>query len=363
MGRAGLKSLSRLPVIGAIAEIATPHTLGSGELSAEENARISALAPAAPPTDVVAAPDQALALDAEGAKTPLPQVQNQAAQEVPQEEGFDWSGVEAMPDEMPSMSVRDWVEYRSRAIGEMMRGGVSEKDAHDQITQMQHSGFMSLGQEALALLQAGDMQNAAKALKAAYQYFPNGSDVSFGIQGNNLIGMGKNEVDGKPNGKPMILNEERLAMMLQNFARPETFAAWTKDARDETFRQRMYSEITKPTAEANARANQTNAQANLLDAQSNAAYRAGGAGGTDPGPDDRRAMEAVYREELAAMAMTDEALAADPSGVPHLASVASQIRAQYPDTQQLPDNELLTLVMNAHKSGALDGIVQQFGLK
>lgn len=305
----------------------------------------------------VAAPDQALALQAEEASDPAPQAAQRGAQEQMSEPPEE---IDFMPDEMPNMSVRDWAEYRSRAVGEMMRGGMGEAEANDQITKLQHSGFMSLGQQALAMLQAGDTQNAARALKAAYQYFPNGADVSFGVQGGHLIGMGRNEETGEPIGKPMILNEERLAMMMQNFAKPETFTAWTKDWRDEAFRERQYNEVTRPSAQAAARAGQTNAQANLLDAQSNAAYRAsGGARGPDPGPDDRARSEAVFREQLELMSVQPETA----GKARQLASIMAQVRARYPDTRQLPDNEIVQLILQADEAGQLDGIVQQFGLK
>jgi hypothetical protein len=114
---------------------------------------------------------------------------------------------------------------------------------------MQMQGAQSNLMQSAFLLRSGNAKGAALAARAAFQYFPNGSDVRFGIhQGPNgpvLIGMGVDEETGEPikDGKPMILNTELMAAMASNFSDPKAFTTWTKDWRDEEFKHRQYEEV------------------------------------------------------------------------------------------------------------------------
>jgi hypothetical protein len=113
----------------------------------------------------------------------------------------------------------------------------------------QMRGFQSYGVQAFNLLQNGDATGAAKAMYAAYQYFPNGSDVKFGVQkGANgqpvLIGMGTDEKTGEPlkEGKPMVITPESLSVQMENMQNPDAFRTWTKDWRDTEQEVREYME-------------------------------------------------------------------------------------------------------------------------
>lgn len=242
-------------------------------------------------SDVAAPPEQpptaAQAVTPRAAAAP-PQAPQQQA--IPETNGPFQIGPDApiaMPDEMPTMNTEDWVAYRAASVENMVMRGATIPEAHEAVTMMQQKGFLNYGQQALQLLAAGDPLRAGMALKAAYQYFPNGADVKFGVTKDKagqpaLIAMGKDEKTGEPmpNGT-MIINGERLAVMMEQMTDPSAFRTWTKDWREFEQDLRKYNEIEKPAAEATAinqdrtgRAALNNSEANLL-----AAERTGAGGG------------------------------------------------------------------------------------
>ena len=81
---------------------------------------------------------------------------------------IDFSKVNVPPSEIPSMPVRDWVEYRARAVRNAMLQGANPTEAHQQVTQLQMNGFRDYAQQALMHLEGGNPLAAASALRAAY---------------------------------------------------------------------------------------------------------------------------------------------------------------------------------------------------
>jgi hypothetical protein len=133
-------------------------------------------------------------------------------------------------DDMPQMGAEEWLQYRISMTQAAQKAGRPElvQQVNDQITKMQHDGFLSYGQQAAQLLAAGDEEGAKRALIAAYSHFPNGANVKFAVQGDRLIGYGVNEKTGKPTGA-MEVTPQQLDMQLRQFADPAKFAAYTVD--------------------------------------------------------------------------------------------------------------------------------------
>lgn len=269
-----------------------------------------------------------------------------APEEGPDErQVVDLSNAKFDPNEMPNMNVGDWEKYRQQMTLAAVQQGKSPDDADKEITAMQQRGFLRYGQQALAHMQAGNLQGAARALKAAYQYFPNGYDVKFGVQNGHIIGMGFNEQTGEPEGNPMILTPERLSVMMENFTNPQAFRMWTQDWRKQAMENRKYNEIEKPQAQSQIDYQQTMGRAALMNAQASqdradaamvAAERSGAAGGKT-----MTAAEKVYRERVQLLGITDEATADE------LASVMSQMKQKYPNT---PDNVIVERVMERYRA-------------
>jgi hypothetical protein len=259
---------------------------------------------------------------------------------------IDLSKVQFDPNEMPDMKVRDWEEYRRKKIAYGVGQGKSADEVDKEVTAMQQRGFLRYGQQAFTLMQAGNLQGAARALKAAYQYFPNGYDVKFGVQNGNIVGMGFNEETGKPEGNPMILTPERLSVMMENFTNPQAFRMWTQDWRKQAMENRKYNEIEKPSAQADidykyaaGRAALQNADA--AQSRADAAMVAAERGGSGAGGKAMTQAERVYRERVQMLGITDEATADE------LASVMSQLKQKYPNT---PDNVIVQKVMERYRA-------------
>ena len=265
--------------------------------------------------------------------------------------------IEAMPDDMPSMGTRDWIAYREEMVPALMMQGMSASEAHQEVSAMQHQGFVRYGQQAAMMLQAGNQQGAARALKAAYQYFPNGADVRFGFQGDNLVAYATDEETGETTGTPQVITPEYLGSMMTNFQSPEKFIAWTKDWRDDAFTRQQYEEVTKPGAEnlmnyrnRSLAISEQNAATNWLEAMTDAS---GEGGMTDS---SLRAGDEAFRERVEMLGLEDEAAADD------LARTMSAIRRQIP-VQRRTDNEIITDVMNAYANGQLDEVKARLGIR
>lgn len=165
------------------------------------------------------------------------------------EQEFNWAEIRASgvrPDDIPNMLVDDWVQYRKDYVLSQIRKGKSPAEADAEVTKMQMGGMLRNMQQAQYLLMGGDAQSAALAMRAAYQYMPNGSDVRFGItkdaNGRDvLIGMGRDEKTGEEVGAPMLLSPETVGVMVEQFSNPAAFRSWTKDWRDEDFQREVFN--------------------------------------------------------------------------------------------------------------------------
>lgn len=259
--------------------------------------------------------------------------------------------------DVPNMQMDDWKKYRAQMIAAAQKSGSPQAVAqvNDMVTDMQQKGFLSYGQQGLALQQAGNIRAAMAAYRAAFQYFPNGNDVEFGIHKDRktgrsqIVGFGKDEKTGKVvKGSEMIMDPERTAALLENFKNPQAFRMWTKDWRDFQQEQRKYEEVTKPLAQAQADYMANNSEANMLRAE-NAGLRAGGAGGAGV----MRNAERVFRERLTMMGLQDETQA------DYLASVMSQVKAANP---QVPDNTIVQVIMQSASDGSLPQRLQRMGI-
>lgn len=309
---------------------------GERALPADEPApQAPAQAPAQGPSRVAAQPAPRQAPAAAPAPTPPPEQQQ-----------FDWSSVQVSPDEIPSVPTKDWVEYRKQMIDALTMQGMSVREAHDEVTAIQQGGFMRESQAALTFLQMGDSQSASRAMKAAYQYFPNGADVKFGMTKDEagqpaLIAMGTDEKTGENKGQPMLLNSERLATMMQNFSDPKAFTAWTKDWRDEAFKDKKYEEIDKPTAQS---------QADLRAEQGEYMRNRGAAALIDAGRPEGGLKESDYRGSEA-MFLDEIMMAPDvePEDRHVLASLMAQIKTRYPN---LRNTTILETVLRGYEEGA-----------
>lgn len=270
--------------VGALTDVGEAASFGmvGGENFADQRAAIRASDVAAQPTDKEAPaerPNQA------GPAAPSAPAAPRAAVSQPAQDGpVNFAEAPIVPvDDMPSMSTQDWIAYRSASVADMIAQGASPNEAHEAVTQMQMRGFTNYAQQAMQFLGMGDPGRAAMSLKAAYQYFPNGVDVRFGMtqdaQGQPaLVAMGRDEETGESTGQPMLITQERLAVMTENMSNPAAFRTWTKDWRDEEFKRRKYEEIDKQEAQSMAdyRAAQGQAALNRSEADRIAAMAPGG---------------------------------------------------------------------------------------
>jgi len=307
------------------------------------------------PTGIPKTPDEAIAQQAISEGKDMAQ---QAAAQAAPPGHIDFSKVDFEAGDIPNMPVTEWVDYRARMVRGLMAQGMKPTEAHAQVTQLQQQGFVDYAQQALMHLQGGNANAAATALRAAYQYFPNGTDVQLGVQAGKdgqpvIVGVGRDEVTGEPKGNPMVLNSERLAMMIENFSNPDAFRTWTKDWRDEQFNRQKYEEVEKPEAESNAqyrdragRAALINAGANVIDAQRQAAA-SGGRRQVDLDRANSAFQDAVELLGYESEEEADQLMAL-------MAQIYARAEWQYP--------EVIDFVRKAKRQGRLPELMQRFGL-
>lgn len=282
----------------------------------------------------------------------------------------DFSQLDIDAKEVPNMTTDDWKRYRVQLLEAARLSGRPEDVAqvNEQVTRMQQQGFLSYGQQGLALQQAGNIKGATAAYRAAFQYFPNGNDVEFGtVRGKDgrqvIVGFGKDEKTGKRvEGTELVMDPQRVSQLIENFTNPQAFRAWTKDWRDfeentrqfnarqtgdnadRALRQRQFTEVQKPLAQAQADSLATRGEAALVGAQNKAQLN----------PRDLNNSERAFRERVGVLGVTDEATA------DFLASVMSQIKSANPQT---PDNAIVDGVMKAQRDGTLQERLNRLGIK
>lgn len=250
--------------VGALGDLGDAITFGGatklGEYLAgdDDPAKTQAIAAAVegeqntPPPPTPAQPNPAPAAAAPQAIAPQAVVPEAPTEENP------WASITAMPEDMPTQSAKDWEKERAYAARQAVLRGQNPREAMEGIDQEQMEGFNRIGQQALQLLIQGNTPAAGRALKAAYQYFPNGVDVKFGIQTGKdgqkvLVGMGVDEETGEAikGGKPQVITPESLSVQLENMSNPAAFRVWTKDRQKMEQEIREYEEVIKPTSDSN----------------------------------------------------------------------------------------------------------------
>jgi hypothetical protein len=366
LGTARVLGAGAREVLGPLAP-AAKGVLGFLGFRGEQKSRRTQQAGPPPTADT----PEAAALADKGGETPAEQVAanatEQAGKTVPghpdnDDQKFDWEEVAAQgvrPEEIPHVGTGDWKRYRQQYVAASVMGGKSPAEAHAEVDQIQNNGMLSNMRQASYLLQASNPKAAALALRAAYQYFPNGADVTFGVmqgpQGPVLVGMGKDERTGEPlkGGKPMVITAERLNMMAENFSNPAAMRLWAKDMDEQMFKERQYQEVDKPTAQADLGVKA--AQADYYRASA-ADKRAGAAGGGQPALKqadyDRAYKEFIGRQELTSIK--------DPKEADYLADVMSRLYQRNPST---PYPSIVNLVMQAYEDGTLEEGLAEIGLR
>ncbi len=301
----------------------------------------------AQPTTATAAPQRQAALQdfqPSPAAAPAPQ-----APQGPQPgDAIDLSNLDIDSSELPNLNVNDWKRVRAQALRTARLKGLPQGEAlqaaDQMVTQMQIRGFTNYAAQAQALMQAQNLKGAARALRAAYQYFPDGNDVKIGIQNGHLIAVGVDDETGQPFEKGThVITPEFLSGAIQNFANPTAFQSWTKDWRTEQFAHQKYNEVEKPLAQAQASALTTTADANMQRAQ-NAAM----GGGLKP--QDMRGAQQFFVQRLQLMGVTD------PQQADQLAATMAQIKAANP---QVPEMMIIDFVMKASQRPDAQQFIQQ----
>lgn len=145
--------------------------------------------------------------------------------------GFDITKVKAA--DIPNFSNKDWEQFRDEQIKSLVMGGMSYAEAWDKVDQQvvatQQRGFLRFGNQARELLAVGDLNGAASAVRAAFQYFPSTTDLQVGQYNGHLVAFSVDEDTGKQVGTPMVLTPETLDSVLSNFSDRN---AWVEHAQD-----------------------------------------------------------------------------------------------------------------------------------
>lgn len=294
---------------------------------------------------------------ADAPNTQTPQAKNAAQPAGPDDEIVDMSQVRSIdPEDMPNQSVKDWEDERRFWAAQAIALGNDPHEAMKAVDARQMRGFNQYGQQAFQLLQNGDATGAARALYAAYQYFPNGADVRFGIQkGVNgqpvLVGMGKTEDGDEPIGDPMVITPESLSAQLENMSNPSAFRNWTKDWRTMEQELREYNEVTKKTAEANAQYRDRMGRAGLNNSEAAYLRAATGGGALDQGDLDRA--NAAFQKAVELEGFENQAQA------DAMMDMMSQIYSQHAGNIQYPT--VIRDVRDAIRSRDFSELDQKYG--
>lgn len=275
---------------------------------------------------------------------------------------FDFSTMAAegfSPEEIPHVSVPDWNEYRKGHVLAGLKQGRSVTESNAEVDALQHAGFLRNFEQAAYLNMAGDTKGAALAARAAYQYFPNGSDIRFtsmvGKDGKEyLVGMGYDEKTGEMVGQPQVMNEGYVNAMLANFSNPQAFNTWKAD-QDEAFRlEKEYEEVSKPAAQADLNLKTAQTDYYHSGAQKNRAGAVGQVGPERPSEANIIAAGKTFEERVQFLRLKDDRLA------DRLAALMSRLYANGEGT----NSEIIDYVMALHEQGgedALNQFVQSFG--
>lgn len=185
------------------------------------------------------------------------------------------TGTNIQPLDIPRHTTTEWEMDRKRARQNAVLMGKDPNAVDDAITATQMKNFGAYATQAHAHLVRGDYMGAARAMTAGFQYFPNGSDVNFGlVEGKDgkqyLVGMGKDEHTGETVGTPQVITPERLSVMAEMASNPNAWRLYTKDMYDrelgekEFLLDRDYKEGMLGVHQENAISNRMRAEASQL---------------------------------------------------------------------------------------------------
>ena len=264
---------------------------------------------------------------------------------------------EIRPEDMPNKGQKEWDDERKFYAYRAHINGQDPLEAMKAVDAKQLRGFTMYGQQAFQLLRAGNAPAAVNALYAAYQYFPNGTDVRFGVMKGKdgepvIIGMGTDEATGKPNGKPTVITAESLSVQIENMSDPAAFKTWTKDWREIEQDIRKYYEVDKPEAQSESiyrdrlgRAALDRSAADWLTAQ-NASRPGGNLKQTDL---DRAFAEFSKDRELQALLG-----GVDATEARHLVDLMSRLYVVRPGNY----NSVKTIIMDSYEAGGIQQVEQ-----
>jgi hypothetical protein len=137
---------------------------------------------------------------------------------------------------------------------------------------------------------------------------------------------------------------------------PAAFTNWTKDWRDEQFKERKYHEVDKPGAEATAQAITTNAQANLNRSEASM-YTAQHGGGQKPMTNS----EFISIQKMMIEKATESGLWEDTT--PAQQELLGAVMANYSAiTGSANAAAIIQKVMEAHRSGRLPVLMDELGM-
>lgn len=343
-------------VLGDIGNRITGGLAGEyGESLAEPPAADST---AAPPTAIPGEPDTVeQGLVAQSIDRGQDQAEQAKLENAPPGD-IDFSQEDFTVEDIPEMTTRDWVDYRQRVVRGLILQGSTPQEAHDSVTQTQQQGVVNYLSQARMHLGSGDNRSAILSLTAAYQHFPNGKQVRFGTaqdrDGNPVIlSQNLDEESGEAIGQPMLINEERLAALSANFEDPTNFLAWTKDWRDESFKEREYQEVTRPEAESQAQLRGAQGQYYLDTGQARLLNE------LIQDPMDVEENAKVFREVIAETMVEG----VTPQDIRSLTDLASRIRASSPNMSNPTNDEIINLLMIGFETGDIEGLKEQYGVR
>lgn len=166
---------------------------------------------------------------------PAPHTASTGGQNAPAPQGppapnkIDFSQVQVDHSQIPTTTTDDWKKIeQSTALHYAAYGmgaGEAMRKANADVTGMQHDNFMDYLRQGAALDAAGNKQGAMAAYKTAYQYFPTGHDMHFGVgPDGNIVAFGVNEQTGQPVQNGAIrLDQQAVHGIMTHFANPENF--------------------------------------------------------------------------------------------------------------------------------------------
>lgn len=331
----------------------------------ENEGRDQAIPNDQPPEEVVPQGGAAAPTGA-GGGAPVSAGGGQAPQAIPSTQGsgqeqeidFSTQAREVMPEDLPSQTSKDWEDEQNYWAASAIMKGEDPFAAMDKVTKRQQDGFTRYAMQATTLMDAGDMEGAARALYAAYQYFPNGKDVKFGIQKGKdgqrvIVGMGKDEESGETSGPPQILNRDTVTRMVENLQKPGALRVWTND----------WIAVEKSLLEMGFKKDQLketgrhNRATERIDAYKAAATAAGG--GMKQADLDRAFK--VFREDVALKKLEGEEGAEVAND---LADIMSRLYQKTGGGRAGDsDNAILKAVIAAYTDGSLDQLREKYGLQ